>query len=53
MDIRTAASQRDDLLQHRLGEIVPALMRRHDIEAWVIDAREYTGSVAGLSSLEP
>jgi hypothetical protein len=41
MNIRTAASQRDDLLQHRLGEIVPALMRRHDIEAWVIDAREY------------
>lgn len=41
MDVRTAASNRDLLLERRLHVIVPDLMRRHGFEAWVIDAREY------------
>ena len=41
MDLRSAAAERDRLLELRLDEIVPALMLRHDFEAWVIDAREY------------
>jgi Xaa-Pro aminopeptidase len=41
MDVRTAATERDRLLEKRLDEIVPALMERHGFEAWVIDAREY------------
>lgn len=41
MDVRQVASQRDQVLERRLHEIVPALMERHGFEAWVIDAREY------------
>lgn len=41
MDLRTAAADRDRLLERRLDEIVPELMERHGFEAWVIDAREY------------
>lgn len=41
MDLRAAALARDELLEHRLDEIVPRLMAEHDFEAWVIDAREY------------
>ncbi|MFP3882808.1 MAG: M24 family metallopeptidase [Actinomycetota bacterium] len=41
MDLRTAAAKRDRLLTRRLDRIVPELMGDHDIEAWVIDAREY------------
>jgi len=41
MDVRRAASVRDQALERRLDEIVPALMERHGFEAWVIDAREY------------
>lgn len=41
MDLRSAAADRDSLLERRLDEIVPALMQRHDFEAWVVDAREY------------
>lgn len=41
MDIRAAAAQQDRLLESRLDQLVPTLMRRHGFEAWVIDAREY------------
>ncbi|HEY7822980.1 MAG TPA: Xaa-Pro aminopeptidase, partial [Acidimicrobiia bacterium] len=41
MDLRTAAAERDRLLTRRLDGIVPELMGEHDIEAWVVDAREY------------
>lgn len=41
MDLRVAASEHDQLLEQRLGSIVPDLMRRHGFEAWVIVAREY------------
>lgn len=41
MDLRTAATERDRLLTRRLDTIVPALMREHGFEAWVLDAREY------------
>lgn len=41
MDLRTAASERDRLLDLRLDRIVPDLMKENDFEAWVIDAREY------------
>ncbi|MFZ0013683.1 MAG: M24 family metallopeptidase, partial [Acidimicrobiia bacterium] len=41
MDIRAAARAHDRLLERRLDEIVPRLMRDHGFAAWVIDAREY------------
>ena len=41
MDVRKSASLRDELLQRRLDQLVPALMDEHGIEAWVIDSREY------------
>lgn len=41
MDLRAAALRHDELLERRLGELVPALMERHGFEAWVIVAREY------------
>lgn len=41
MDLRTAATERDRLLTRRLDRIVPALMKEHGFEAWVVDAREY------------
>jgi hypothetical protein len=41
MDLRSAATERDRLLESRLDRIVPELMAKHDFEAWVIDAREY------------
>ena len=41
MNVRTAAIESDLLLVRRLDSIVPALLDRHDFEAWVVDAREY------------
>lgn len=41
MSLRTAATERDALLERRLDEIVPDLMKRHGFDAWVIAAREY------------
>lgn len=39
--MRTAAEQRDKLLTQRLDSLVPRLMDEYDLEAWVIDSREY------------
>lgn len=41
MDIRAAAAAGDRLLEQRLETLVPDLMRRYALDAWVIDAREY------------
>jgi len=41
MDIRAVAHDHDRLLERRLDEIVPKLMREHGFAAWVVDAREY------------
>lgn len=41
MDVRSAATTRDELLERRLDSIVPELMSANGFEAWVIDAREY------------
>jgi len=39
--LRQQAALRDRWLGQRLAGVVPAIMRRHDIEAWVLVAREY------------
>jgi Xaa-Pro aminopeptidase len=41
IDLRAEASLRDRILQDRLEQLVPALMRRAGIDAWVVAAREY------------
>jgi hypothetical protein len=41
VDLRSVAAERDRLLERRLDELVPVLMRRSGLEGWVIDAREY------------
>lgn len=41
MDLRSSAARHDRLLQRRLDELVPELMRRAGFDAWVIAAREY------------
>ncbi len=40
-DLRRSAEHSDRLLIRRLDELVPKLMRRSRIDAWVIAAREY------------
>lgn len=40
-DLRAAADRHDALLRRRLDVLVPDLMERAGLEAWVIDAREY------------
>lgn len=39
--MRERAKVMDDLLKHRLDTLVPELMRREGIDAWVIMSREY------------
>ncbi len=41
MELRAAAARQDRILTRRLDELVPALMRRTGVDAWVIAAREY------------
>ncbi len=41
MDVRQSADLRDRVLEERLDNLVPALMKRHGFEAWVIASREY------------
>lgn len=41
MDLRAAAKTHDALLEDRLDQLVPVLMKNHGFEAWVIAAREY------------
>lgn len=41
MDLRTSAARHDRLVERRLDELVPLLMRRSGIDAWVVAAREY------------
>ena len=40
-DLRRSAERHDRLLARRLGELVPALMRRAGLDAWVVAGREY------------
>lgn len=40
-DLRAAADRHDALLRRRLDTLVPRLMRREGIDAWVLVAREY------------
>lgn len=41
MDLRSAATSNDALLERRLDQLVPNLMAASGLEAWVIDSREY------------
>lgn len=41
MNLRAAAARHDRILERRLDELIPALMRRAGFDAWVIAAREY------------
>ena len=41
MDLRSAATTNDALLERRLDQLVPDLMSAAGLEAWVIDSREY------------
>ncbi|HEX9846801.1 MAG TPA: M24 family metallopeptidase [Acidimicrobiia bacterium] len=41
MDLRSTADEHDALIERRLDELIPPLMSRAGLEAWVIDAREY------------
>jgi hypothetical protein len=41
LPMRERAEVMDDLLKHRLDTLVPELMRREGIDAWVIMSREY------------
>lgn len=40
-DLRTEAGVRDAVLSARLDTVVPELMRKHDVDMWVMAAREY------------
>ncbi|MBT5073403.1 MAG: Xaa-Pro aminopeptidase [Kordiimonadaceae bacterium] len=41
LPLRERAKVMDDLLKHRLDTLVPMLMRREGIDAWVVISREY------------
>ena len=41
LPLRERAKVMDDLLKHRLDTLVPELMRREGIDAWVVISREY------------
>ncbi|MBT8145880.1 MAG: Xaa-Pro aminopeptidase, partial [Gammaproteobacteria bacterium] len=41
LPLRERAAVTDEILQDRLDNLVPQLMRRSEIDAWVIIAREY------------
>lgn len=41
MSLRSAATRHDEILHERLDRLVPDLMRRAGIDAWVLVAREY------------
>ena len=41
LPLREQARIEDEILQHRLDSVVPAVMRRAGIDAWVLIAREY------------
>lgn len=41
LPLRERAKVMDDLLKHRLDTLIPDLMRREGIDAWVIMSREY------------
>ncbi|MCC3859733.1 M24 family metallopeptidase [Pseudemcibacter aquimaris] len=41
LPMRERAKVMDDLLKHRLDTLIPELMRREGIDAWVIISREY------------
>ena len=41
MDPRARAAAQDDLLARRLDGLIPMLMDRADLDAWVVSAREY------------
>lgn len=41
LDLRTQAQIRDGWLEHRTATLLPDLMRRADIDLWVIAGREY------------
>ena len=41
LPLRERAALQDEILADRLDNLVPQLMRREDIEAWVLIAREY------------
>lgn len=41
LPLRERAKIEDDLLKHRLDTLIPTLMRREGIDAWVIISREY------------
>ena len=41
LPLRERAKVEDDLLKHRLDTLIPMLMRREGIDAWVIISREY------------
>ena len=41
VDLRTEAARHDSLLRRRLDELVPALMRREQVDCWVVAGREY------------
>lgn len=40
-DLRSQAKRHDDLLSRRLDNLIPMLMERSGIDAWVVAAREY------------
>ncbi|HSG80035.1 MAG TPA: Xaa-Pro aminopeptidase, partial [Acidimicrobiia bacterium] len=40
-DLRSEASRRDAWLVERLDRLVPMLMEREGIDAWVVAGREY------------
>ncbi|MEX2323141.1 MAG: M24 family metallopeptidase [Acidimicrobiia bacterium] len=41
MDLRAQTATHDDLLARRLDRLIPMLMERADLDAWVLSAREY------------
>lgn len=41
IDLRSAAARHDQILGQRLDELVPRVMERAGIDAWVLTAREY------------
>lgn len=51
VDLADSARRRDEITLRRLDEIVPALMRRHEVDCWVLVSREYAEDAVAQTML--
>jgi len=51
--LREQAARRQSWLQYRLDSILPGLMRRHDVQTWLVICREYNEDPVFFSIVSP